>query len=227
MPKVVFCTPMVKEPMQGWVDSLSLSVPAIEDAGWDHGLSQNIGNPYISCSRADMLRKALDAEADVIVFIDYDVSWRPEDMVKLLSTEGDVVAGTYRFKDDTEEYMGWLEVHDKRPIVRADGCVKADTVPAGFLKITREAVKKFMRGYPELVYGDPIAPHVDIFNHGARGGVWWGEDYSFSDRWKSLGGEIWIIPDMNIDHHTSDKVYKGNLYEYLLRLPNGSKGEKR
>lgn len=30
-----------------------------------------------------MLRKALDAQADVIVFIDHDVSWAPGDLLKL------------------------------------------------------------------------------------------------------------------------------------------------
>ena len=59
-----------------------------------------VGSPYISAARATMLRKALDAKADVIVFIDHDLSWRPGDLLKLIETTGDVVGGTYRFKQD-------------------------------------------------------------------------------------------------------------------------------
>jgi len=94
MKKVVFCLPTVKRPYQQCLDSIEASLPLIKAAGWDEGMVNEVGNPYISAARATMLRKALDAKADVIVFIDHDLSWRPADMLKLIETEGDVVAGT-------------------------------------------------------------------------------------------------------------------------------------
>ena len=51
----------------------------------------NLPAHKVSGARAAMLRKALDAKADVIVFIDHDVSWAPEDLVKLIKT-GDPAA---------------------------------------------------------------------------------------------------------------------------------------
>jgi hypothetical protein len=34
---------------------------------------------------------------------------------------------------------------------------------------------------------------------------------------------VWIIPDLNLDHHGADgKVYPGNFHRYLLRQPGGS-----
>ena len=227
MPKVVFCVPVVSRPHPMWLKSLEECLPVIEAAGWEHGLSQVVDNPYISCARADMLRQALNAKADVVVFTDYDVAWRPGDMLKLLETEGDVVGGTYRFKyaDRDEEYMGGLErTTTGSPVVRADGCVSAEAIPAGFLKVSRAAVGRFMKAYPELVYGDPTAPHVDLFNHGARDGLWWGEDYAFSDRWKLIGGDLWVVPNLNIDHYAGDVCYPGNFHKYLIRI-TGSKEE--
>lgn len=176
-----------------------------------------------------MLRQALDWKADVVVFIDHDISFDPPDLLKLIETEGDVVAGTYRFKDPSkEEYMATIVVGpDERPIVRADGCIKADRVPAGFLKVTKEAVGRFMQAYPDLVYGPPYSPSVDLFNHGAHKGVWWGEDYAFSRNWIDAGGEIWIVPDLNITHHAADKAYPGNFRNFLLRQPGGSEDPAR
>ena len=55
-----------------------------------------------------------------------------------------------------------------------------------------------------------------MFNHGAMDGVWWGEDYAFSNRWRKAGGKIWVIPDMNIDHHGGDICYAGNFHKHLL-----------
>lgn len=172
-----------------------------------------------------MLGKALATDAEAFVFIDDDVAWRPQDMVKLLKTEGDVVAGVYRFKTNEVKYMGLIFTDEEgRPEkVRDDGAILADRVPAGFLKVSRRAVEEFSKAYPELITDKDVPPSVDLFNHGAYKGLWWGEDYAFSRRWRACGGEIWIVPDMNIDHHhRNGRVFEGNFHEFLLRQPGGS-----
>ena len=227
--KVVFCTPSLSGPTAPYIKALEDSLPLIEASGWTHEYAQLIACQYISAARANMLRAALDANADVIVFIDYDVSWQPTDLLKLLETEGDVVAGTYRTKtkDDSTFYMGTWETHeDFRPKQRAsDGAISAKLVPAGFLKLTKEAVDAFMVAYPELCYGPMFHLSVDLFNHGVHERVWWGEDYSFARRWKEKCGDIWLVPDLSIDHHAKDRVYAGNLHKFLLRQPGGSEAE--
>ena len=246
--KVIFCTPSISGPIQPYIEALAASLPLIEAAGWTHGYAQEVGNPYISAARLSMCRKALDAKADTVVFIDYDLSWAPKDLLTLLETEGDVVAGTYRFKNSAEEvYMGQLRVDENdRPIVRkSDGALDTYLAPAGFLKVTRQALCIFMKAYPELVCGDPLAPSIDLFNHGARNGAWWGEDYAFCDRWAKLGGKIWTPPNMNLHHHSGgraptpvydnelkkwivqeqyngNEIFEGNLHNFLLRQAGGS-----
>ena len=189
-------------------------------AGWEEAYAQEVGCPYISAARATLARRAVDAGADVIVYLDYDLSWRPSDLLTLLATEGDVVAGTYRFKKQDEEYMGVVRTRaDGRPLVRHDGAIEATRVPAGFLKITRAALDRFLRAYPALTFGPPERPSVDLFNHGAHAGVWWGEDYAFSRKWCDCGGEIALVPDLAITHHAGDRAYPGNFHEFLLRQP--------
>lgn len=222
--KVVLCVPTLTRPHQATIESIKNSVPLLESAGYEHFMVSEIGCPYISAARSTMLRKALDVKADIIVFIDHDVSWKPSDLLKLIETDGDVVAGLYRFKQDGEvKYMGVIDDDDGIPKVREDGAIKATRVPAGFLKITRNCVNKFMQAYPHLMYGEASNPSVDIFNHGAYKGAWWGEDYSFSRNWIDAGGDIWIVPDLDLNHHTKDEVFEGNYHEFLLRQPGGSK----
>jgi glycosyltransferase involved in cell wall biosynthesis len=220
--KVVFCLPTVKRPYQQCLDSLEASIPLIKAAGWEDGLVNEVGNPYISAARAAMLRKALSAKADVIVFIDHDLSWRPQDLLTLIETPGDVIGGLYRFKKDEEQYMGVLQDGENfMPIVRGDGCIQATRVPAGFLKVTKEAVGRFMAVYPDLCYGPKYELSVDLFNHGAHKGAWWGEDYAFSRNWIDAGGEIWIPPDLELTHHTTEQAYPGNYHHFLRRQPGG------
>ncbi len=224
--KVILCVPTVTRPYKVCLDSIEASIPLIEAAGWDHGMVSEVGCPYISSARATMLRKALDDKADVIVFIDHDVSWKPQDLLTLIETEGDVIAGTYRFKRDEVEYMGALLTGvGGVPIVRKDGCVMAHSVPAGFLKITKHAVNSFIKAYPNLCYGERHKPHIDLFNHGAHDHVWYGEDYAFSRNWRDCGGEIWLIPDLDINHHTATNEYVGNYHRFLLAQPGGSESD--
>ena len=218
--KCVFCIPTLTRPFKATLESLKASVPLLDKAGWEHQMVTEVGCPYISGARATMLRKALDAKADVIVFIDHDLSWRANDLLKLLNAEGEVVAGLYRFKEKNEKYMG---VIDDDPVThipkqREDGCVKATRVPAGFLKVTKEAVGRFMDAYPDLCYGEKYHQSVDLFNHGAHKGQWWGEDYAFSRNWIDLGGEIWVVPDLSLAHHAKDEVYLGNWHDFMIRL---------
>jgi glycosyltransferase involved in cell wall biosynthesis len=221
--QVAFCVPSLNGPTAPFVTALEQSLPLITGAGWGDICVEERGNPYISVARATMLRKALDAGADVIVFIDYDLSWDAGDLLKLIETPGDVVAGTYRYKKDEVEYMGALFCRpDNRPVVRADGCIKAQRIPAGFLKITKEGVDRFMKAYPDLCFGPRYNLSVDIFNHGAHEGIWFGEDYAFSRNWIGAGGDIWIVPDLNLTHH-GDKPYPGNFHEFMLRQPGGLK----
>ena len=223
--KVIFCTPSLVGPTAPYLDALAASIPVVVAAGWTEAYAQEVGCPYISHARATMTRKALNAGADVIVYLDYDLSWDPEDLLKLINHDGDVVAGTYRYKKDEEEYMGSIHSDaDGRPACRPDGTIKGHTVPAGFLKITRNAIRRMMKAYPELIYGDLENPSFDLFQHGAHEGVWYGEDMAFSRRWTRLGGEIVILPDLNLNHHKTDKdgnitVYPGNFHNFLLNQP--------
>lgn len=220
---VVLCIPTTNRPFQQCIDSLDASIKAIKEAGWTLHAVSEIGNPYISGARSAMLRKALDVTPDVVVFIDHDLSFPPDAILRLIETSGDVVAGTYRFKREPEEYMGALlpDIHG-RPQVRADGCVKAHCIPAGFMKITRNGVNRFMAEYPELCYGERSSPCIDLFNHGAHQWTWYGEDYAFSRRWTEMGGEIWVIPDLDLTHHSKDADYPANYHQFLMRQEGGS-----
>lgn len=227
--KIVFATPTIESPFPAYLASLEACLPAIEAAGFEHQCVFDIGCPYISSARSRMLGKALKTDAHAFVFLDHDLSWKPQDMVRLLKTEGDVVAGTYRFKTDEERYMGLIFTDENGfpETLRKDGCIMADRVPAGFLKVTRRAVEQFAAAYPELVTDRDIPPSVDLFNHGAHEGLWWGEDYAFSRRWKACGGKIWLVPDLDLDHHHRDgRVFKGNFHRFMLRRPGGSEYQK-
>lgn len=234
--RVAFCYPTVERPTRAFLDSLEGSLHLL--GGYEHAAVHELGNPYISAARATMLRKAMEWGADVFIFLDDDVSWRPQDLVRLIEADGDLVGGTYRFKkpdcgslhtspqvhSQEVEYMGKCFLGERgRPLVREDGAIHALCLPAGFLKVTRAGVERFMRGYPELdINGGGDFVSTDLFNHGAYRGVWYGEDYALCRRWNELGGDVWLLPDLQLDHHGKGKweghVWPGNFHEHLLAI---------
>lgn len=222
--KVAFACPTYTKPYDELLASVASSVPVLDAAGVEHNMVFEVGCPYISHARATMLRKALDWGADAVIFLDHDLSWDAGDLLKLVETQGDIVSGLYRYKKEEVEYMGAIRSDANGiPVTRSsDGAISGFRVPAGFLKVTRDAVRRFMASYPELLYGHPDCYSVDLFNHGAYKGVWYGEDMAFSRRWIDIGGEIWIVPDLNLNHHSADAVYPGNYHQFLLARPGGS-----
>jgi len=215
--RVVFCSPTRDRPHSAFLDALERSVPVLDAAGVDHSAVFEIGCPYISGARCALLGRALLKGADQIVFLDDDVSWRPEDLLRLIQAEGDVVGGTYRYKIDEEKYMGRIWKEPQGTLVRKDGAVHMRCLPAGFLRVTRKAVERFMDAYPDLVVDADGNRNVDLFNHGAYKGVWWGEDYAFCRRWNDIGEKVWCLPDLRVDHHGRDRVYEGNFWKFLQR----------
>lgn len=217
--KVVFCVPVYPKPFKETEAAIAAERELLTAAGWQSDTRWHVGCPYISAARSALLRSAVDADATDIVFVDQDISWAPGAALRLLETDGGIVAGTYRYKDDaTEKYMGALMSSPQgRPLTRADGCVDAIWAPAGFLKATRSAVNQMMKAHPELIYGEPLTPGFDLFGHGVMDGDWCGEDVAMCKRWRGLGEKVWIVPDLDITHHAVGKTYPGNLHKFLLR----------
>lgn len=234
--RVTLCVPFWGKPNPRIFQAIEASLPLLRDAGWEVNSQVEVNNPYISSARNMMLRRALDWKSDAIVFIDHDLTWEPDALLRLLEPDFDVVCGTYRFKKDDEEYMGVMQAdlhgqpqqkyvgrcndpYDKR----FDGGVLAHCCPAGFLKISAAAVAAFMRAYPALVYGQPFYPLVDLFNHGAHQGMWYGEDYAFCRNWRELGGQILLLPNLTLTHwDTEDRGFVGNFHWYMARRAGGA-----
>src|SRR5690348_5636058 len=124
--KVILCVPTRKRPHPACIDSLEKSEALIKDAGFEYGISSEVGNPYISGARATMIKRGLASGGDIFITIDDDVSWEPEALLKLIQTPGEVVGGTYRTKQDDEvNYMGRILQDDNGfPVsIREDGCI--------------------------------------------------------------------------------------------------------
>ena len=211
--------------------SLKYGARLLKEHGYEVEYGLEMFDPYIQKARNELAAKFLRSDCDIFVFVADDLEYKPSALLKLVETEGEVVCGAYLQKQTAINYPVVIFTEDIdacRPIVREDGCIMACRVQTGFLRIDRSALEKITEAHPELSYYSDINDikfdvKQDFFPQGVHNHKWIGEDYAFCDMWRALGGEIWIIPDLDLTHWQGkdENAHKGNYHEHLMRLPGG------
>lgn len=175
------------------------------------------GSCYISHARNKLVADFLEGDGTDLIFIDDDVEFTPDSVLKLLKHQESIVGGVYPFKKDIEEYPVTIKTDENGYPYGKNGLIEATGLPTGFLKIKREVFTYMMEKYPALKYYEDGKEYYDLFGCAVMFGRWYGDDLAFCKRWELLGGTMWLEPDITF-FHIGKKKYKGNFHEYLIEL---------
>lgn len=190
------------------------------------------GDSYVWRARNLLAERFLLSDATHLIFIDSDEAWSLESIMRLLKADVDVVGAAYPSKNNWEHYSVVVYTDANGiPETNAEGLIRAQKVPCGFMKIKREVFETLKKKYPENWYWEggnsgAIRKMYDYFGHLTIDHVKQGEDISFCKRCEMAGIELWVEPRADIDH-IGTKTWKGNYHKYLTRLPGGSADPKR
>jgi hypothetical protein len=182
-------------------------------------------------------RFLLQPEYTHLLFIDADISFDPETVLRYLEFDKDIVAGIYPIKKLNLHELRRLPVDDDSVAEAAtyeyssaidmnsadiqDGFAKVEYAASGFMLIRRQVLESMATHYPELKYqddctGDGISVCHGFFNTIIHEGCFLPEDYSFCKRWRDMGGEIWADVAGRFDH-IGRYVYSGHVAAIALR----------
>jgi len=187
--------------------------------------------PYLPTARNTLVAMFMrDPEATDLLFVDADVGFDAIAVLRLLDRPEEIVAGVYPLKRETGGWPVVMQTRDGVPIGR-DGLIEADFLPTGFMRIKRIVFEQMMDAYPHLQYQDSVVETMgdgtlrqawDFFHMGIDPARqrWTTEDYAFCQRWRDLGGQLWVDPNIDFQH-VGRKAYCGNLHEFLMRQPGG------
>ena len=177
-----------------------------------------VGLPYISMARNNLVRKFMMSDCTHMVFIDADVGFAPGAFHDLIISKEDVIGGAYPKKQETEEYAVRLKKGDDGGVIFNNGVVMAEGLATGFMKISRVAIEQMQAAYPELMYNDGISNQetYNFFGEFMIDGRMFYDDFGFCFLWEKTGGSMWALPNITFTHSGS-KDYRGNLHEYLAR----------
>lgn len=170
-------------------------------------------------ARNDLVKLAIEGEFDDLIFIDADQEWNPEWIFKLLSYDLDVVGGAVVKKSDTPAF----NVKAKEKInIDENGLAEVECLGTGFLRISSKALKKIWKVSKR--YKNEGKECRMVFDIAIENGNLVSEDNVFCQKWKKLGGKVYVDVNMTCNH-IGIKKYMGSFAGYLQYL-NDQKKEK-
>lgn len=139
----------------------------------------------------------LESPATHMLCIDSDIGWTPAQAQALLDTGKDFVSGTYCKKQTDRGIPAGLNGK------REGYLYAAEWVPGGFLLLSRACVERMVGAYREMEYiakpfGRIWALWAPLFEPGV---TYAGEDVAFCNRWRKIGGEIWMHRGVELEHY--------------------------
>lgn len=176
-----------------------------------------------------------------LLFIDADIEFAPETVLRFLRADKDVLCGIYPVKNLDIEKLRSIgkDVAEPEAVAASmlyavkvmpgqkhqDGFIRVKYGATGFMLVKREVLTRLAEAYPELQYGNSFIP----VRHERRNCAFFDtaidpetseylpEDYAFCRRWSAIGGEVHADLFSNFSH-VGHYVYPGNFTAFLTHL---------
>jgi len=180
----------------------------------------------ITRARNTLLSRFLaDKNATHFMFIDADIGFAPELVQRMLTFDEDIVAGMYplktlrwdappRIRDReapntaTLQYVG--KFCEGEEFERRGSFAAGRYCGTGFMLMKRRAIERMVEAYPDSAYesahlhsptgsGQPsYALFECMIDPVTR--TYLSEDFAFCQRWRDLGGKIWLDAEGSLSH---------------------------
>ena len=161
----------------------------------------------VNRARNSCAAKFLAGDATHLMFVDADIQFRAEDIVKLVAHDKEIVGGIYPQKTLPPKMV----VNTLDNGRREGDLTEVGTMGTGFMMIKRGVFERMIEEGAQK-YTDAIGlssvendHQYDFFNCTIDSqGRYLTEDWSFCRRWRQLGGTIWAdttIPLVHVGYH--------------------------
>jgi hypothetical protein len=173
-------------------------------------------NESLVCrARNNLVAKFLaNKSATHLMFVDADIGFDPNDILRMVLHDKGVVCGAYPMKTEPIKYV----INVLKGAEHAHPLYEVTTSGTGFMLIKREVIERLIAAMPHLKYRDSLGlgaefePHMyalfdTIIDENRQ---YLSEDWTFCKRVREvLNEKIWIDTDVKLDHIGTHR-FKGN-----------------
>ena len=184
-------------------------------------------SPLIHQARNYLTSVFLTTEYQSMLFIDSDVEFEPESVLRMLVSKKRVICTPYRVKSaETNQHIYTVEFKDSKNIlILAGGLVEIEAGPTGLMLIDRTGFERIIKNHPELKIKNKATPdakkshtfYYNFFDFGFNDGYAMGEDVSFCRLVRSNDFPIFANIESTTQHHGSF-AWKGTFGESLKSI---------
>ena len=174
---------------------------------------ETVKSPYVSKARNALTALFLRSKYDYLLFIDADVEFNPEAVIRMLVTKKDIILTPYRVKFPQDVNFTKYSVSfpdDKNVSILPGDLVEISEGPAGLMLIHRKVFEFLMDSCPRLKIQHPFKKESDPYLYNfwdttfdMDQGLWRGEDISFCRLARDYGFKIYANIKSRTTHHGS------------------------
>lgn len=213
--KICLATTAYESPAYAYTFSIQKTREVMHKHGFPTSYMLLSGNCHVDDARNYIVNEFISSDCTDLVFLDADVAWEPESLVRLCKHDADIVGGVYPFRSDSQKavenmpvimYPGQVEPEE-------NGLIEVAGLPTGFMRIRRHVIETLVseaNQYPKrhertlipILFERSFIPGDDPKIGGRLGG-----DLNFCKKWITHGGKVWADPEIRLGHVVKSVVY--------------------
>ena len=181
-------------------------------------------SPLIHQARNYLSSVFLTTEYQYLLFIDSDVEFEPESVLRMLVAKKRIICTPYRVKaEKLDKHIYTVEFKDPKNIpMMPGGLVELEAGPTGLMLIDRSVFERIIKNHPELKIKNKATPtatqshkfYYNFFDFGFNDGYATGEDISFCRLARENDFRIYANTESTTKHHGS-YAWEGKFGESL------------
>ena len=208
-PSVYIAMPCYDSVKIGTMTSIIRLIQQLAKSGISVGIN-TMKSPLIHQARNYLSSLFMVSPYTHLLFIDSDVEFKPEAVLRMLVAKKDIICTPYRVKsEDTSKSI--YTVDFVKPMILENGLIEIKAGPTGLMLIKKEVFEKIIKNFPELKIKNSVLPepgkdhdyYYNFFDFKFKDGYSVGEDVSFCQLVREAGFKIFANTEAWNKHHGS------------------------
>ena len=168
-------------------------------------------SPLIHQARNYLTSVFLNSDFTHLLFVDSDVEFEPEAVLRMLVANKDVICTPYRVKSQDVDQKTYTVEIKKATRMEAGDIMEITAGPTGIMLIHRDVFKKIIEKFPDLKIKNSVFPkpgpdhkyYYNFFDFTFEDGYSAGEDVSFCKLVREVGVKLYANSASFTKHHGS------------------------